>query len=318
VGLVIGGCALVALLLVTRPVAFALSLGAILLATDPPRQAGRTLHAERTFFGTHRVVVDAEQRYRLLLHGTTVHGVQSLDASRRRTPLAYFHRDGPAGQVVRAWRAGGGAATTGRGGQAGVVGVIGLGAGSLACHGLPGEAWTFYEIDPAVVRIARDGGLFTFLRDCGPEVTILPGDARLSIARTATGSHRLLVVDAYGGDAPPVHLLTREAGRLYLEKLSADGVLLFNITNRHLDLEPVLARLADDGRLEARINRDTPPHDGVRPFDRVASTWVVAARDLRRLGGLVHDPRWQPLARRDDLSLWTDDYAALFRVFRWR
>jgi spermidine synthase len=133
------------------------------------------------------------------------------------------------------------------------VGIVGLGTGELGCYAKPGQQWTFYEIDPLVERIARDRDFFQFMSRCGNEPTVVLGDARLTLERAGDGSYDVLVIDAFSSDSIPTHLLTEEALALYLKKLSARGVVLFHISNRYLDLAPVVAALAFDAGVQARF-----------------------------------------------------------------
>lgn len=304
-GLVFGVLVFACLFSARRPVRFGLGIGAILLASSLYEGAeGRLLLQQRSFFGIHRVTIDRPARHHILLHGTTLHGMQSLDPARRREPLTYFHADGPLGQLFRAV-----------GGTRGRVAVVGLGAGSLACHAQPGQRWTFYEIDPVVERIARDRRFFTFLADCQPEAPVVLGDARLSLAGAPDGAYTLLILDAYSSDAPPVHLITREALALYLRKLAPGGILAFNISNRHLDLEPVLGRLAADARLTALTQDDDV--SGAGTTGKLPSQWMIMARSPADFGPLGQDPRWQPPGV-DPGAVWTDSFSSLLSVFRWR
>src|SRR5581483_12071620 len=207
------------------------------------------------FFGLSRVTRDADGRYHLLMHGTTLHGMQALDPARRREPLTYYDASGPVGDVF---------AALDRLAERRAVAVVGLGAGSLACYGRPGARWTFYEIDPAVLRIASDPRYFTFLRDCPPRVFVRLGDARLVLASAPDAAYDLIVLDAYSSDAPPLHLITLEAVRLYLSKLAPGGALLFNVSNRHLRLGPVLGAIARAAGLVARARDDA----AVAPAER--------------------------------------------------
>ena len=308
-GPLLGLGALACLAFARRPARFGLGIGAVLLAgTLPLGTEGRPLHAARSFFGIHRVTLDPTGTSHLLLHGTTLHGSQSLDPARRLEPLAYFHRDGPIGQVF---------ATRSTLSVAGPIAVVGLGTGSLACHGRPGERWTFYEIDPVVERIARDPRYFTFLRDCPPEIGVVLGDARLTLPRAPRAHYRLIVLDAYSSDAPPVHLLTREALGVYLDRLTPGGLLAFNISNRHLDLEPVLGSLAREAGLVARIQRDVVGAEA-RALGRTPSTWLIMVRGTADLGPLGGDPRWRPARAAPGVRAWTDDFAALLDVVSWR
>lgn len=286
-----------------RPRRLALLLAGVLaVGALAPTEAGRVVHVARSFFGIHRVAVDPSGRYHLLLHGTTLHGMQALEPAARPAPLGYFHRTGPVGELFEAFRAQR---------PSGAVAVVGLGAGTLACYGEPGERWTVYELDAQVIRIARDPRLFTFLRDCPPRVEVVLGDARRSLQAAPAGAYALLILDAYSGDAPPVHLMTAEALDLYLSRLRPRGWLLFHLTNRHLDLEPVLGRLAAVRGLAARVRSDAPPAGA----GRLPSRWLVVAREAGDLGGLATHPAWR--ATRSDGPLWTDDSAPLLPVLAW-
>ncbi|HSH61038.1 MAG TPA: fused MFS/spermidine synthase, partial [Acidimicrobiales bacterium] len=217
----------------------------VFVATLPVgKRSTTTLYRQRSFFGVVQVEDDRSAGLRRLVHGNTTHGAQSTDPDRRREPLTYFSRGGPIGQALMELP----------GGEArSRVAVVGLGAGSLACYGEAGQRWTFYEIDPTVARVARDTRLFTFLRDCPPVTDVVLGDARLSLTREPNRHFDVLVVDAFNSDAIPVHLLTREALALYVDKLRDGGVLAVHITNRYLDLRPVLADLAADAGLAAFV-----------------------------------------------------------------
>ncbi len=310
VGLVFGLLVLIAGTFCRRPVRFGLGIGVVLLAgTSYLGQEGRVLRAERTFFGIHRVTVDPAARFHLLLHGTTLHGMQSLDPTRRREPLAYGHATGPVGQLFAALRGTDLPRT---------VAVVGLGTGSLACHGERGQRWTFYEIDPAVERIARDVRFFTFMRDCPPDVTVVLGDARRSLARAPSGQFDLMILDAYSSDAPPLHLITREALALYLDRLSPHGILAFHISNRHVDFEPALAGLAQDAGLTCLFQEDAVPSPAQRADGKRASRWAVMARSPGPLGRLAADPRWRLSSTGANGAVWTDDFASLVGAFRWR
>jgi hypothetical protein len=308
-GLVFGVLVLGCFAFSRRPVRFGLGVAAVLLAAALYRgEEGRLLYSERSFFGVNRVTLDDTGRYHYLLHGTTLHGMQSLEPARRREPLAYFYATGPLGQLFEAYRGD-------RARRA--VAVVGLGAGSIACHAGPGQRWIFYEIDPVVERIARDARYFTFLRDCAPGVPVVLGDARLRLTEARPGEYDLLILDAYSSDAPPLHLITREALALYLEKLAPAGVLVFNISNRHMDFEPVLGRLAEDAGLAALTQDDAVVDDAEYARGKRPSQWVVMARDRVDLTPLAGNPRWHPPRREPGAVLWTDDFAALIQTFRW-
>jgi spermidine synthase len=197
------------------------------------------------------------------------------------------------------------------------VAVIGLGAGSAACYGKPGERWTFYEIDPTVLRIAGNTRFFSFLRDCPPKPFVILGDARLTLARAPDGAYDLIILDAYSSDAPPMHLLTLDAVRLYLTKLAPGGVLLFNISNRHLVLEPVVGAIAREAGLVARTRDDARVADAERLAGKVESHWVAMARRTEDLGALRDHALWTAPAAPPEMAPWTDSFASLLSAFRW-
>jgi hypothetical protein len=270
----------------------------------PPPES--LLDAERSFFGSYRVTTLRGATF--LYHGTTIHGAQLGDSARRTRPLTYYHPDGPVGQVFRAL----GPRLEGK-----QIGVVGLGAGSLLCYARPGQAWSFFEIDPLVERIARDPRYFTFLRDCPVRPRVVLGDARLTLTREAPGTYALLVLDAFSSDAIPVHLLTREALAVYQRLLAPGGVLLAHISNRHLRLEPVVAALAGDAGVVGFINEYRPGavQEGVELNYR--SEWVVLVRRGEDAGGLASDLNWRRLGPSRPGRPWTDDYSDVFRLIRW-
>jgi hypothetical protein len=306
----VGVLAIVSFSFSRRPVRFGLAVASLVLATHLVGTTDdRVLAADRTFFGVLRVRLDATTNRHILMHGSTMHGQQSLDAARQGEPLSYYHRLGPVGQMM-----------TGLAGRLSDahVGVVGLGAGSMAAYAQEGQRWTFYEIDPAVARIARDPSFFTYLRDCGSRCAIVLGDARLSLARTPA-RYDLLVLDAFSSDAIPVHLLTREALRLYLSRLSGNGLIAFHISNRHLQLRPVLAALAAEHGLASLVQLDpassSPPAAGHAP-----SEWLLMARGVDDFGPLATDSRWQRPPAQTGRRVWTDDFSEILSVLKteWR
>jgi hypothetical protein len=308
-GLLFGVPALVAFFCSRRPLRFALAIGAILLAANAYEgEKGRVLASGRSFFGVHRVTLDPTGGYHLLAHGKTLHGVQSIDPARRGESLAYYHRTGPAGDVL---------AHFGHG-PAKHIGAVGLGVGSLAAFAEPGQAWTYFEIDPVVEKFAGTDRYFTFLTDSPGHPRVVLGDARLTLAQTPEAKFDLLFLDAYSSDAIPVHLVTREALALYLRKLAPGGVLAFHISNLHLDLEPVFANLARDANLVCLTRDDTDVPAELRAQGKAPSVWLVMARRADDLAPLARDPRWRPGRTDARLAVWTDDYSSLLSVFRWR
>jgi len=258
--------------------------------------------------GSHRVSLDPTGSFHLLIHGKILHGRQSLDPARRREPLTYYHRTGPIGQVLAQY----GQAPQER------IAVVGLGAGTLACYAQRGQSWTYYEIDPVVLKIARDERFFTFLRDSPGDIRVVLGDARLSLVSAPPQNFDLLIMDAFSSDAIPVHLVTREALALYLRKLAPHGILAFHISNLHLDLEPVFAALAHDAGLASLIRDYTEVSPAERAAGKSPSIWLVMTREADDLAALARDRRWQLPRRREGQTVWTDDHSSLLSAFRWR
>jgi spermidine synthase len=297
--------AVLAFTLARRSVPFAAALTATLLAgTFFNAGFGAVEHAERTFFGVYRVHVDKPGGYRYLLHGTTLHGLQRLEPAHQREALSYYHSTGPVGDVFDSLPAAGRTR----------VGVIGLGAGVIAVYAKPHQRWTFFEIDPAVERIARNPQFFTYLRDCGASCEVALGDARLSLARASDGEFDMIVLDAFSSDAIPMHLLTSEALALYQAKLAPGGVLLFHVSNRHLVLAPVVGRLASAMGLTVVHRVDADP--GVASPGKIASNWMVLARSRDDLGPLATLRGWVAPEVLASTPLWTDDFTNIFSVLR--
>jgi hypothetical protein len=215
----------------------------------------------------------------------------------------YYSASGPVGQAFGELPR----ATTQR------AGVIGLGAGVIACYARPGDRFTFFEVDPVVVRIARDPALFDYLRRCPADVVV--GDGRRSLEREPPGRFGLLVIDAFNSDAIPIHLITREAIGVDLSRLQLTGAVLFHITNRYLALEPVLGNIAHDLRLTCVAQRYSPTRAQAQRGD-VLSNWVILARTRTDLGALARDRRWHRCVRDPSDPTWTDQYSDLFGALR--
>jgi hypothetical protein len=292
-----------------RPIRFALSLGALMLASGAYMSANEGVsHRGRSFFGVHRILHNSQRNARYLVHGGIIHGVQSLDPARRRKPSTYFHETGPIGQAFAAFRE---SSAQWR------VGVVGLGVGTLAAYGEAGQDWTFYEIDPAIADLAADSRQFTYLADSPARIRVVLGDARISLAKEASQSLDVLIVDAFSSDAIPVHLVTREALKLYWEKLDADGILAFHISNRYIDFAPLLADLARDAGLVCLVQDDLLVEAADRATEKTPSRWAIMARSQRDLGALAHDSRWHGVPQRSITLAWTDDFSNPLGLFRW-
>jgi hypothetical protein len=295
-----------------RPARFALAAGAVLAASGLTQGvSGRLLHIERNFFGVLRVTEDSDRTVHRLFHGSTLHGQQSLDPKSAREPSTYFTRSGPTGQLFAAL----GSRLETPGSR---IAIVGLGAGTLAAYARPLQRWTFYEIDPAVERVARDARFFTYLRDCPAEsLEVVLGDARLRLREASEHTYGLIILDAFSSDSLPVHLVTREAIRLYRSKLAEGGVLAFNLSNRYLDLDPLMGLQAADAGLVCRIGYDITVSPAERQAGKQPSIWAVMAASERDLGNLAADPRWREPRPRSNSRAWTDDYSDLTRYLRW-
>jgi hypothetical protein len=196
--------------------------------------------------------------------------------------------------------------------------VIGLGAGAMACYAQSQQTWTFYEIDPVVAQIARDPALFTYLRDCTPGAGIVLGDGRLTMARAPDHSYDLIVLDAFGSDSVPVHLITREAIQMYLSKLRPGGVLQFNISNKYVDLASVLAGEAANLSLAGYQRTDTGVTADEAAAGKFPSAWLVMAPSAASLGGIPLQPDWRALRANPQQPLWTDDFSDVLTVTQLR
>lgn len=258
------------------------------------------LAMSRSFYGSLRVVesVRGGGPTRTLYHGTVQHGAQYLDA-RRTQPTAYFGPESGAGVVLRFCCEG-----------PKRVGIIGLGAGTLAAYGKAGDSFHFYEINPQVIEIARSR--FTFLSDSKASVEIALGDARLSLERESGEPYDVFLADAFSGDAIPVHLLTTEAFDLYLRRLKPAGILAVHVSNNYLDLPPVVAQLALAHGLTARLIES--PKDDAHLYSQ--AEWIVMSRDASFFARPEIAASAKPIAAHSGLRLWTDDYNNLLQVFK--
>jgi hypothetical protein len=267
--------------------------------------------AQRSFFGVYRVQPSEDAEFRILMHGTTLHGAQRFwnengDPVDDTTPATYYYPGSPIGKTIAKRR-------EVLGGQKGRYGIVGLGAGSSACHKQEGETWRFFEIDPLVIKIAKDPKNFTFISKCQPDIDIVVGDARLTMAKEKDASFDLFIIDAFSSDAIPMHLLTAEAVTMYLNKLKPDGVVLLHTSNRYLDLESVLsATLRELPAGAAGIIVSDNEADG--SYAQSTSNVVIftknekALQPYRSLAGVIE-------LDDNDLRPWTDDYSDLLGPF---
>jgi hypothetical protein len=304
-----------ALAVIRRPKRFALALAALFAAAAfEPGLGGETLHMERNFYGVLRVTRSPDGKFVRLVHGSAVHGQQRADETYPR-PMTYYYEWGPVGRMFEdnlRWRP-----------PVRRVGVVGLGVGAVSFYAKPGQHWTFFEIDPAVARIAQNPAYFRYLHCCrerGCEVDIVLGDARRQLTRCADGEFDLIILDGVCSDAKPVHLLTREAVGVYFDKLKPNGVLAINVTNPHLDLPPLIAGTAAafDPPLVVYYRHDDSLSPGDRADGKAESKWMLLCRTKAGLGSAARDPYWQWVKADPDGPVWRDDFADLLSVWKTR
>lgn len=270
------------------------------------------LFVKRNFYGVIRVRMDTvgepPQPAYLMAHGITVHGLQFIAPELRDLPTTYYVQEGGAGLAIL---------NHPRYGDGLRVGMLGVGTGTLAAYGQPGDVYRLYEINPVVVNLAEgDGDYFSFIKDSKADVTMVPGDARISLeeelARGEKQKFDVLALDTFSSDSIPIHLVTREAFALYLQHLAPDGIIAAHITNLHLDLQPVFWQLAKEyGLSMVRVNYAGDTHGGY------ASHWILLARDP----ALLEIPAIQERAAdlrgySTNIKLWTDDYSNLFQILK--
>lgn len=267
--------------------------------------------AQRSYFGVYRVMLSEDGKFNLLNHGTTLHGAQRIRDDQGNivadtTPGTYYHPTSPMAKSIEMIRA-----KLAAKGEKGRYGVVGLGAGSLSCYAQDGEAWRFFEIDPVVVGIAKSPQ-FTYLVNCQPNVDIVLGDARLTLAKEEDESFDLIIVDAFSSDAVPVHLMTKEALELYRAKLRPGGVAVLHISNRYLDLDRVLASTQPlVAGLEGTILSDDTT-DG--SYGQTTSTVAVFAREpetIAEFKALDTAVAFEP----GKVKAWTDDASDILGPF---
>lgn len=298
-GIIIGVPLVASFLSVDFSLSFALSIASILVLCSLLQVGaqGQVLATYRSFFGVHRVMKEAN--FITLVHGTTTHGRQSRDPAKRRLPLTYYHPSGPLGQVF-----------TSDNYMEGVhdIGLVGLGVGSLAAYGRPGQNMTYFEIDPEVLKIARDSGDFTFIKDSQANMKFVLGDARLTLAQAPDSSYDLLVLDAFSSDAIPTHLLTLESLQIFKSKLKPGGMIAYHVSNRYLELAPVLAATALRAGLTAYEQLDGTTDDETKE-GKTQSNWVLLTTDDRPIRKLGKPAYWNLVDVPTSQKIWTDDYS---------
>ena len=307
------GVSLIALACLGRRVPFAVALAALMLSYGGWSTLSRSAGDSRTrsYFGIYEVYERGDGSARVLTHGTTLHGIQNLTPGLETVPTSYYAR-----------RSGVGLALTNANaifGRPASVGVIGLGSGTLSCYRQPGQRWSIFEIDPQMVEVARRR--FTFLSQCAPDARIVLGDARLSMRREAANSIDVLAVDAFSSDAVPMHLLTREALREYGRVVRPDGMILFHISNRYLDLKPVIANIAAREGWTPAMMQYVPSEED-EDLNATISVWIALSRTPLTIDRLVtmsgeDSTAWEALEPTPGFSGWTDDHASILPIINY-
>ncbi len=310
-----------------RPVRFGVAIGVVLLAGQLWFALGKDVrYLDRSFYGVMKVRREnytyvnhrgeEERAYKhILLHGSTNHGEQRFDSEWRRKPITYYFPTGPIGEVFTRVLD----PETQK-----EIGVCGLGTGSTAAYRRPGQRITYFEIDPHVLNIACDPRYFSYLTDSDPElktpnamIAIKLGDARLTIEQEPDGKFDLLLVDTFSSDAIPMHMITKEAIDLFFRKLKERGILIVHISNRHLDLAPVVGNIAHELNLIARYRNDANIDLDEAAVDKFASDVVVVVRKPQYLGPLADDDQWESISPNDRVGIWTDDFSNFLTVVNW-
>jgi hypothetical protein len=257
---------------------------------------------ERNFFGVSRVLYDDKLKANKYIHGTTNHGMQSKLEEYRLKPQAYYTGvhdfiDLLPDDV-----------------QQKPVAITGLGIGTLACYIKDNQDVDIYEIDPVVIKIANNDKLFTYMRDCKGNKNTILGDARINLQKASEKKYGIMLMDAYSSDSLPIHLLTKEALQIYLDKLDDNGVIAFHISNRHLDLKPVLSGLSD--ALNLTGYSVIYKHKPMSKNDlRTTNEWVLLSKNPNIFQKISNNKKWQPLDNNKQI-LWTDDYSSIFSILK--
>lgn len=261
---------------------------------------------ERSFFGVHRVTLNESLNMHVLHHGTTVHGAQFLDEDRRRIPATYFHPQSPIAQVFQVLR-----------GQPIRVGIVGLGAGNLLAYIDGDDTASVFEIDPLVIKVARDTGHFSFWKDAvqrGATLNDYLGDGRLKIADRPDHSFDFLILDAFSSDSLPVHLITTEAVDMYLKKITPSGLLAFNASNQYLKVDQAVGQVSAALGAPAWVQHQTIP-PAQESIATLSSSWVIVTKNPEFAQFLDQSPAWTRL-QEDPSAAWTDDYSSLLDIIK--
>jgi hypothetical protein len=315
----VGAMLVVAGLVSREPLPFAAVVAVVFIIGTAYKPDSEVRETMRSFFGVHKITETSDGQYRIFLHGTTIHGAERLrddsgePITGRPPMITYYHPNSPMGVTVKAVREHVGGPIK--------VAVVGLGTGTFACFAEPGDTFKFYEIDASVEKLARDPNHFRYLTECGPDIPVVLGDARLTLA-DSPDTFDLIVLDAFSSDAIPIHLMTREAMAIYLSKLAPGGIVLMHISNRHMELGSVVAGIAHANGLVSLFNNRAARDDEDDAKYIFTSSVVISARKEEDFGALREDGDWTVIEPLADQRIWTDDYSnvigAVVRQYRAR
>jgi len=303
---VIGALLVVAGLVSREPLPFAAVIAVAFIIGSAYRPDTEVRETMRSFFGVHKITETADGQVRVFMHGTTIHGAERLrddngePITGQPPMITYYHPNSPMGVTVKAVRA--------RVNGPIKVAVVGLGTGTFACFAERGDSFKFYEIDASVEKLARDPERFRYLDQCAPDVPVVLGDARLTLAESPD-YYDLIVLDAFTSDAIPIHLMTREAMAIYVSKLAPHGIVMMHISNRHMELASVVAGIAHANGLVSRHN-NRAAREGENDTRYIfTSNVVINAREEADFGQLLEDKDWSELTIDPEQRIWTDDYS---------
>jgi hypothetical protein len=270
-------------------------------------QDSETIAIERNFFGVLRVARSHEDQIMYFIHGTTLHGSQPLPEEYRLTPISYYYKTSGAGDLF---------SVLDSRPEPQHIAVLGLGIGSIICYSRPDRHFTFFEIDPDVVKIAENRDYFTYLSDCGSPYDVVLGDARLKMAKQPDNEYDMIFLDTFSSDNIPIHIITREAISLYIKKLKPNGLIFINISNRYLDLEPVVAAITDDLGLYALFKRPAPGYIPGTNIRYTGAYYALVAPDWKTLEPFEKFDKW--FAIKDPKAKpWSDDYSNLVSAIQY-
>ena len=299
-----------------RPGRFTLCFGVLMAGCSMSLVEGQTMDKARGFFGVNEVAYDPDSDFRWLVNGRTIHGLQRASQSENPEPLSYFHRLGPMGDIFSLKQLPADAK----------VAVVGLGVGSIASYAKAGQHFDFYEIDPVVVRMAQDPKHFNYLSSCKAEQRVILGDARIQLGlvdspdpakRDEKFQYDLLILDAFSSDSIPMHLMTKEAMSLYLDRLAPGGMMVMNITNKFVNIRPMILGFEQEFGLKTAVRLDLVRGSLFENDGRLSVCFCVLSREQETIDTFLATERWKNVTAERGPQVWTDDHSNIFDILEW-